>query len=111
MTSTWVRRRWPDAVFTVDGVLAGRAGSGGRFGGAEADRGQRVSHCPSGVELPVGTVVTLSEAVPSGTGPGVEWGAVTWSGEGLTVHDDGTASFTIGDGTAPRSPSPTRPPS
>ena len=56
---------------------------------------------PAGVDLPVGTVVTLSEAVPSGTGPGVEWGAVTWSGEGLTVHEDGTASFTIGDGTAP----------
>ena len=46
-------------------------------------------------------MVTLSEAVPSGTGPSVEWGAVTWSGEGLTVNDDGTASFTIGNGTAP----------
>ena len=56
---------------------------------------------PSGVNLPTGTVVTLSEAVPSGTGPSVEWGAVTWSGEGLTVNEDGTASFTIGNGTAP----------
>ncbi len=56
---------------------------------------------PAGLQLPTGTVVTLSEAVPSGTGPSVEWGDATWSGEGLTVNDDGTASFVIGDNTAP----------
>ena len=56
---------------------------------------------PAGVQLPTGTVVTLSEAVPSGTGPSVEWGDATWSGEGLTVNEDGTASFVIGDNTAP----------
>ena len=55
----------------------------------------------SGKQLPVGTVVTLSEAVPSGTGPSVEWGEPVWSGKGLTVHDNGTASFTIGNGTDP----------
>ena len=58
---------------------------------------------PSGVDLPVGTVVTLSEAVPSGTGLSVAWGAVTWSGEGLTVDEEaGTASFVIGNGTEPQ---------
>ena len=56
---------------------------------------------PAGLQLPTGTVVTLSEAVPSGTGPSVEWGDATWSGEGLTVNEDGTASFVIGDNTAP----------
>ena len=55
---------------------------------------------PSGVDLPAGTVVTLSEAVPSGTGPSSS-GVRYWSGTGLTVHDNGTASFTIGDGTDP----------
>ena len=48
--------------------------------------------------------MTLSEAVPSGTGPSVEWGAVTWSGEGLTVDEDGTASFVIGNNTAETAP-------
>ena len=52
---------------------------------------------PSGVTLATGTTVTLSEAVPSGTGPSVEWGDITWSGEGLTVNADGTASFVIGE--------------
>ncbi len=55
----------------------------------------------AGIYLPTGTVVTLSEVKPSGAPEDVEWGAVTWSGTGLTVHDDGTASFVIGDDTAP----------
>ena len=56
---------------------------------------------PAGVQLPLGTVVTLSEANPSGTGPSVKWTDIAWSGAGLTLHADGTASFTIGNGTAP----------
>ena len=55
----------------------------------------------AGIYLPTGTVVTLSEVKPSGAPEDVEWGAVTWSGTGLTVNDDGTASFVIGDDTAP----------
>lgn len=56
---------------------------------------------PAGVDLPTGTVVTLSEVAIAGTGPSVEWGDVTWSGEGIGVGDDGTASFVVGDNTAP----------
>ena len=56
-----------------------------------------------GLNLPTGTVVTLSEAVPSGTGPSVEWGAdPTWSGDGIVTNPDGTATITIGDGTTPQ---------
>lgn len=55
----------------------------------------------SGIYLPTGTVVTLSEATPSGTPDDVEWTDTTWSGSGLTIHDNGTASFVIGDGTSP----------
>ena len=55
----------------------------------------------AGIYLPTGTVVTLSEIKPSGAPEDVEWGAVTWSGTGLTVNADGTASFVIGDDTAP----------
>ena len=56
---------------------------------------------PAGVTLATGTTVTLSEAEPSGTGPSVEWGDIAWSGEGLTINGDGTASFVIGDDTNP----------
>lgn len=56
---------------------------------------------PAGVDLPTGTVVTLSEIAISGTGASVEWGDESWSGEGLTVNEDGTASFVVGDNTAP----------
>ena len=89
-----------DAVFTVTASWPAAPGldAGSVVLALTADNGFAL---PAGVDLPVGTVVTLSEAVPSGTGPSVEWGAVTWSGEGLTVNADGTASFTIGDGTAP----------
>ena len=59
---------------------------------------------PSGVTLATGTTVTLSEAEPSGTGPSVEWGDIAWSGEGLTVNPDGTASFVIGNNTAETAP-------
>ena len=53
-----------------------------------------------GLNLPTGTVVTLSEAVPSGTGPSVEWGTdPTWSGDGIVTNPDGTATITIGNGT------------
>ncbi|GAA1953545.1 hypothetical protein GCM10009776_14240 [Microbacterium deminutum] len=55
-----------------------------------------------GRDLPTGTVVTLSEIQISGAGPSVDWGVdAAWSGEGITVNPDGTASITIGDGTNP----------
>ncbi len=54
----------------------------------------------SGVELPTGTVVTLSEGTESGAGPSVNWVDQGWAAdEGLTVNPDGTASFVVGDST------------
>ena len=46
--------------------------------------------------LPVGTVVTLSEATPGAAAPDVKWGTPVFSGLGVTPYTDGTASFTIG---------------
>lgn len=50
--------------------------------------------------LPAGTVVTLTEAAPGDAGPSIEWGTPVFSGTGVTAHDDGSATFTIGDDTA-----------
>src|SRR4029078_8836413 len=52
-------------------------------------------------QLATGTVVTLSEVTPSGTPPDVGSGDFTGSGEGISINDDGTASFVIGDATSP----------
>jgi hypothetical protein len=48
--------------------------------------------------LPRGTIVTLSEAVPTGAPANVSWGTPTWSATGgaLTDNGDGTVSFTVG---------------
>ncbi len=45
--------------------------------------------------LPLGTVVTLSEATPTGAAPDVQWNTPTWSNN-VTTNGDGTATFTIG---------------
>jgi LPXTG-motif cell wall-anchored protein len=47
--------------------------------------------------VPFGTVVTLSEVAPTGTG--VTYGTPVFSGAGVTDNGDGTATFTIGEGT------------
>ncbi len=47
--------------------------------------------------VPVGTVVTLTEVVP--TTPGVTYGTPVFSGTGVTDNGDGSATFTIGSGT------------
>ena len=52
-------------------------------------------------QLATGTVVTLSEVKPSGTPPNVQWSDIVWSGDGVSVNPDGTASIVIGDGTSP----------
>src|SRR6185312_52658 len=52
-------------------------------------------------QLATGTVVTLDEVTPSGTPPDVGWGDFNWSGDGISINDDGTASFVIGDDTSP----------
>ena len=57
---------------------------------------------PSGVQLPLGTTVTITELEPSGTPPDVRWDDVTWSGDGLTTNPNGTVSFDIGNGTSPQ---------
>lgn len=55
-----------------------------------------VSPTPLGVDLPAGTVVTITE----GERPGfdtVEWGAITIGGEGVADQGDGSAEITISD--------------
>ena len=52
-------------------------------------------------QLATGTRVTLSEVTPSGTPPDVQWSDIVWSGDGVDVNPDGTASIVIGDGTSP----------
>lgn len=88
------------AVFTVTASWA--AGPGTDAGSVDLvlDADNQWS-TPAGVDLPTGTVVTLSEVAPSGGPDGVQWGTPTWSGEGLSVGDDGTASFTVGADTEP----------
>ncbi|NYD68158.1 DUF5979 domain-containing protein [Agromyces atrinae] len=51
-------------------------------------------------DLALGTVVTLSEVQPvdGQPSPEVSWGTPVWSGTGVTVNPDGSASFTITDG-------------
>ncbi|MGN7967399.1 Ig-like domain-containing protein, partial [Microbacterium sp. 22179] len=48
-------------------------------------------------ELPVGTVVTLSEVAP--TAANVTYGTPVYTGTGVTDNGDGSASVTIGEGT------------
>jgi LPXTG-motif cell wall-anchored protein len=48
-------------------------------------------------ELPVGTVVTLSEVAP--TAANVTYGTPVYTGAGVTDNGDGSATFTIGEGT------------
>ncbi|MFK0403005.1 Ig-like domain-containing protein [Microbacterium sp. NPDC090225] len=48
-------------------------------------------------ELPVGTVVTLSEVAP--TAANVTYGTPVYTGTGVTDNGDGSASFTVGEGT------------
>ncbi|MFJ4254332.1 DUF5979 domain-containing protein [Microbacterium sp. NPDC090003] len=48
-------------------------------------------------ELPVGTVVTLAEVAP--TAANVTYGTPVFAGTGVTDNGDGSASFTIGEGT------------
>ena len=52
------------------------------------------------VELPAGTVVTLTEATPTDLPDGVVWEGYTWvPADGVTVSEDGkTASFTVQPG-------------
>ncbi|MFK3834834.1 DUF5979 domain-containing protein [Microbacterium sp. NPDC087868] len=47
--------------------------------------------------LPVGTVVTLSEVAP--TAANVTYGTPIYTGTGVTDNGDGSATFTIGEGT------------
>ncbi|MEN0128687.1 MAG: DUF5979 domain-containing protein [Brevundimonas sp.] len=47
-------------------------------------------------DLPRGTVVTLDEVTPTGAPADVSWGTPQWSGTGVTVAADGSASFVIG---------------
>lgn len=49
------------------------------------------------VDLPVGTIVTLSEAAAAGDG--VTYGTPVYTGTGVTDNRDGTATFTISDDT------------
>ncbi len=53
------------------------------------------------VELPAGTVVTLTEATPTNLPDGVVWEGYTWApADGVTVSEDGkTATFTVQPGT------------
>jgi LPXTG-motif cell wall-anchored protein len=48
-------------------------------------------------DLPVGTVVTLSEV--AARGDGVAYGTPIYAGDGVTDHADGTATFTVSDRT------------
>lgn len=48
-------------------------------------------------DLPVGTVVTLSEVAARGAG--VTYGTPIYAGEDVTDNADGTATFTVADGT------------
>jgi LPXTG-motif cell wall-anchored protein len=48
-------------------------------------------------DLPVGTVVTLSEV--AARGDGVAYGTPIYAGVGVTDHADGTATFTVSDRT------------
>ena len=52
------------------------------------------------VELPAGTVVTLTEATPTDLPDGVVWEGYTWvPADGVTVSEDGkTATFTVQPG-------------
>lgn len=50
--------------------------------------------------LPRGTVVTLTEPTPVGAPPSVAWATPEWSGTGVTDNGDGTATLTVGAGTA-----------
>lgn len=52
----------------------------------------------TGPQLPVGSVVTLSEAVPPAV-DGVTWGTPRFSGADVTVSSDNTATVTVGDST------------
>ncbi|MEO8094113.1 MAG: DUF5979 domain-containing protein [Pseudolysinimonas sp.] len=45
--------------------------------------------------LPVGTVVTVSEATPASPAPNVGWGTPTWSAN-TTTNPDRSATFTVG---------------
>ncbi|MDM7830355.1 DUF5979 domain-containing protein [Cellulomonas edaphi] len=47
--------------------------------------------------LPRGAVVTLDEVSPTGAPADVRWGNPVWSGTGVTVQGDGSASFVVGD--------------
>lgn len=47
-------------------------------------------------EVPVGTVITLSEV--KATAAGVTYGTPVFSGEGLTHNADGSVTFTAGSG-------------
>ncbi|KQY76453.1 hypothetical protein ASD13_09735 [Microbacterium sp. Root1433D1] len=50
------------------------------------------------IQLPAGTVVTLSELTPPAL-DGIEWGAPVFSGTGVTALADGGAQLTVGAGT------------
>lgn len=50
------------------------------------------------IQLPAGTVVTLSELTPPAL-DGIEWGAPVFSGAGVTALADGRAQLTVGAGT------------
>nr|WP_245190301.1 DUF5979 domain-containing protein [Leucobacter exalbidus] len=54
------------------------------------------SATPFGINLPLGTEVTLTEA-PLVDANGIAWGAPTWSGTGVTANDQGAATITIGE--------------
>ncbi|WP_217183674.1 DUF5979 domain-containing protein [Streptomyces sp. AC495_CC817] len=53
----------------------------------------------SAIVLPVGTVVTLSEAAPPAVA-GIDWGRPVFGGQGVRTLDDGRAQVTIGEGAA-----------
>ncbi|MCS5478273.1 DUF5979 domain-containing protein [Corynebacterium sp. YIM 101645] len=50
----------------------------------------------SGLDLPTGTEVTLTEVLPQVNN--IDWGTPVFSGEGVTVNPDGSAVVTIGRG-------------
>lgn len=51
-------------------------------------------------DLPRGTVVTLTETTPVGAPPSVGWSTPVWTGTGVTDNGDGSATLTVGAGTA-----------
>ncbi|MEO8528562.1 MAG: DUF5979 domain-containing protein, partial [Pseudolysinimonas sp.] len=46
--------------------------------------------------VPVGTVVTVSEGARGNAAPDVAWGTPIWSGSGVATQANGTATFTVG---------------